>query len=176
MKYILLCLLATAGIQATPLKVIQDGHSASCPPSEFQSSRSSKKAIQIDLIKKEVSSKQAHITLEARIVNCVDKKWELDSNPASEGYVTIDENNQEILVNLFYSKAKIKIIDDNYNLLVETELKDLFQDSKQKIDIAFPLNASKSYEIAFFSEKAISANHYFDKHSLFWGSFYLVLE
>lgn len=176
MKYLLLSLLAAAGIHATPLKIIQDGHSAFCPPTEFQSSRSSKKAIQIDLVKKEIASQQAHITLEARIVNCIDKKWELDSNPANEGYLTLDENNQELLVNVFYSKAKIKVLDENYNLLTEVELKDLFQNSKQQIDISFPANNSTFYEIAFFSEKAITANHYFDKQPLFWGSFFLQIK
>lgn len=176
MKYILLSLLAAASVQATPLKVIQDGHSVSCPPSEFQAPRSSKKAIQLDLIKKDISSNQAHITLEARVVTCADKKWELDSNPANEGYITVDENNQELLVNVFYSKAKIKILDENYNLLAEVELKDLFQDSKQQVEFTFPMNSSKSYEIGFFSEKVTTANHYFDKQPLFWGSFYLVLK
>lgn len=176
MKRILLGLLAATTLKAAPLKVIQDGHSVSCPPSEFQSSRPSKKAIQLDLVKKVVDAKQVHITLEARIVNCIDKKWELDSNPANEGYITLDENNQELLVNVFYSNAKIKVIDENYNLLAEVVLKDLFQDSKQQIDLSFPINNSKYYEIAFFSEKAITANHYFDKLNLFWGSFYLVLE
>lgn len=176
MKYIFLSLLATATLKATPLKVIQDGHSVFCPPTEFQAERPSKKAIQLELVKKEINSNQASITLEAKIVTCADKKWELDSNPANEGYVTVDENNQELLVNIFYSKAKIKVLDENYSVLAEVELKDLFQDSKQQLEIHFPLSNSKMYEFAFFSEKATVANHYFDKLNLFWGSFYLVLK
>lgn len=176
MKYIILSLLAIATLKATPLKVIQDGHSVFCPPTEFQAERPSKKAIQLELIKKEITSNQINITLEAKIVTCDNKKWALDSNPANEGYVTVDENNQDLLVNIFYSKAKIKVLDENSKLLTEIELKDLFQDSKQQFEVHLPLNKSKMYEIAFFSEKAIVANHYFDKLNLFWGSFYLVLK
>lgn len=176
MKNIFLLLLAATALNADPLKVIQDGHAAFCPPTDFQVTRPSKKALQIELVSKNVISSQVHITLEAKVVTCVDKHWELDINPANEGYLTVDENGHDLLVNVFYSKAKIKVLDENYNQLAEVELKDLFQDSQQRFEIQFPLNNSKYYEIALFSEKATTANHYFDKLNLFWGSFFLVLK
>lgn len=173
MKQILFIFLAGLTLKATPLKVINDGHSAFCPPTSYQSEQNSKKALRIDLLGKKRTAKTLELTLTVKVVTCLENQWTQDFNPSTESYLTQDEKNQEILVNLFYSQARLKVIDDNYKLIQEVALKDLLHTGTETIKITIPLTSSKSYELAFFTEKAITAPHHFDKSTHYWGSFYL---
>lgn len=176
MKQILFILLVGLNLKAADLKVIHDGHVAYCPPTSHQGEQNSKKAIQLQIAEKKQTPKTLQFVITAKMVTCIENQWTMDFNPSTESYVTQDGNGQEILVNIFYSQARIKLIDDNHKLIQEVRLTDLLHTGLERIKIEVPLTSSKHYELAFFTEKAVTASHYFDKSTLYWGSFYLKLN
>lgn len=153
-----LALTATAQADVQIFKIL-DGSVATCSASKETTSQriAGSKILSISLEQDLSSADQAEPVLKLALVRCGDNgAWELDTNPSSEKYSL-----NGIDVEVSYSNFEMLLLDDAYNVVLQTKLDYLGQANSevQSLKIVKSKQKTQDLQLIIRTKKTVKASN-----------------